>query len=117
VRVLIIDDEAMVARVTRKTLEKRGHEVLVATQPAEARQLWAEHAATLDLVICDIAMSQLRGPELIAQLAASGVMRPVLFITGYSDEAVHAELKHPVLSKPFTAAELLDAIQRALAMP
>ena len=38
----------------------------------------------------------------------------VLFITGYSDEVVHAELKHPVLTKPFSAALLCDAIRRAL---
>jgi DNA-binding LytR/AlgR family response regulator len=38
----------------------------------------------------------------------------VLFITGYSEEAVHAELHHPVLTKPFTAAELSAAIQAAV---
>ena len=56
-----------------------------------------------------------RHPELVAQLATTGVTPRVLFITGYSEEAVHSELKHPVLTKPFTAASLCEAIRRAVA--
>jgi signal transduction histidine kinase len=111
---LVIDDEAMVAHVTRRTLEKRGHVVRVATQPEEALAIWRERGTRIDLVICDVAMAHLRGPELVARLAAIGVTPRVLFITGYSEEAVHAGLTHPVLSKPFTAAALFEAIHQAV---
>ena len=111
---MVVDDDAKVAEVTRRILEKRGHSVRVTSQPEEALGMWAEHGTTTDLVICDVAMAQMRGPELIARLAASGVRPRVLFITGYSEEAAHAGLGHPVLPKPFTAATLMRAIDEVM---
>jgi two-component system, cell cycle sensor histidine kinase and response regulator CckA len=111
---LIIDDEAMIADVTRRILEKGGHTVRVATHPKDALAIWAEHGKTIDLVICDVVMTHMRGPELVARLAETAVRPRVLFITGYSEEAVHSELGHPVLAKPFTAAALWRAIGNAI---
>jgi PAS domain S-box-containing protein len=113
-QLLIVDDDTKVAEVTRRLLEGRGHAVRVATRPEQALQIWAEHGATLDLVICDVVMAQMRGPALVARMAAHGVSPRVLFITGYSEEAVHAELGHPVVTKPFTTDVLLAAVFGAL---
>jgi two-component system, cell cycle sensor histidine kinase and response regulator CckA len=113
-QILVIDDEAMIADVTRRMLEKRGHVVRVATQPQEALDIWAMHGATIDLVICDVVMRHMRGPALIARLSEGGVPPRVLFITGYSEEAVHSELGHPVLGKPFTTAALWRAVSDAI---
>ena len=113
-RLLVIDDEPMVADVTRRMLKARGHSVWVASAPNEVLALWAEHGPTIDLVICDVAMAQMRGPELVTRMAEGGVAPRVLFITGYSEEAAHAELKHPVLTKPFTSASLWRAINDAI---
>ena len=60
-------------------------------------------------------MAPLRGPQLVERLAEEGVAPRVLFITGYSEEAVRAELKHPVLAKPFSATALWSAIHSAVA--
>jgi two-component system, cell cycle sensor histidine kinase and response regulator CckA len=113
-RFLVIDDERMVADVTRRMLETSGHVVWVASAPEEALGLWGEHGAKIDLVICDVAMAHMRGPELIARMSEKRVPPRVLFITGYSDEAVHSELRHPVLPKPFTAAALRRAVSDAI---
>lgn len=86
----------------------------VATQPDEVLGIWAEHGRENDLVICNVVMRQQRVPELIARLSEIGPQPRVLLITGYSEEAVHSELGHPVLGKPFTAAELLGAIRDVL---
>jgi two-component system, cell cycle sensor histidine kinase and response regulator CckA len=107
---LVIDDEPMIANVTRRMLAARGHVVRIATQPEEALGIWTEHGATIDLVVCDIAMARMRGPELVLRLADGGVIPRVLFITGYSEEAIRSELGHPILAKPFTAAALWNAI-------
>jgi two-component system cell cycle sensor histidine kinase/response regulator CckA len=107
---LVVDDEPMVANVTQRLLEVRGHKVRVASEPQGALAIWAEHGQSIDLVVCDVAMAQMRGPELIARLSASGVTPRVLFITGYSEEATRSELGHPVLAKPFTATALWNAI-------
>jgi CheY-like chemotaxis protein len=114
-QLLIIDDETQVADVTRRMLQMSGHQVRVASRPDEALRIWAEHGSTIDLVICDVVMAHMRGPELVAALAQGGVTPRVLFITGYSEEAVRAELGHPVLAKPFSAAALLHAIADAAA--
>jgi len=114
-RLLVVDDEPMVADVTRRMLEKRGHVVRMASAPDEVLGLWVEQGAAIDLVICDVAMAQMRGPELVARMAERGPPPRVLFITGYSDEAVYSELPHPVLAKPFTAAALCRAVDDALA--
>jgi two-component system cell cycle sensor histidine kinase/response regulator CckA len=111
---LLVDDEPMIADVTRRMLERLGHKVRVTTKPQEALCIWAEHGPTIDLVICDVVMAQMRGPELVVRLRQGGSKPPVLFITGYSEEAVRSELGHPVLAKPFTVDTLLAAIEKAL---
>lgn len=108
---LIVDDEPMVADVTRRILERMGHTVQVSTRPEEVCTLWSEVGDSIDLVICDVAMAPLRGPDLIAQLSQSLNPPKVLYITGYSEEAIYSELTHPVLAKPFTASTLARAIQ------
>jgi two-component system cell cycle sensor histidine kinase/response regulator CckA len=107
---LVIDDEPMIATVTGRLLTSRGHQVRVVSDPKQALAIWAEHGEQIDLVICDVAMAEMRGPELIARLAESGVIPRVLFITGYSEEATRSALGHPVLAKPFTAAALWNAV-------
>jgi CheY-like chemotaxis protein len=113
-RLLVVDDEPMIANVTKLILETRGHLVWVANLPEDALGLWVEHGPTIDLVICDVAMAYMRGPELVARMSERGVPPRVLFITGYSEEAVHSELRHPVLGKPFTSAALWRAINDAI---
>jgi CheY-like chemotaxis protein len=100
--------------VTQRILQSRGHRVWVATQPEEAIKIWAENGSAIDLVICDVVMRELRGPELVARFAEMGPRPRVLLITGYSEEAVRSELGHPVLAKPFTGAGLLRAIRDVL---
>jgi PAS domain S-box-containing protein len=111
---LLVDDEAMVADVTRRMLERHGHKVMVATKPQDALTIWAEHAPQIDLVICDVVMAQMRGPALVARLGQTYKTPRVLFITGYSEEAVRSELNHPVLAKPFTLDSLMLALRAAL---
>jgi two-component system cell cycle sensor histidine kinase/response regulator CckA len=111
---LVIDDEPEIAAVTRRMLEGDGHRVHVASHPDDALRIWAQHGANIDLVICDVAMALVRGPALVARLAQQGRPPRVLFITGYSEEAAHAELQHAVLAKPYTAAALAAAIGEVL---
>jgi two-component system, cell cycle sensor histidine kinase and response regulator CckA len=111
-QLLVVDDEPMIANVTGRLLASRGHKVRIASDPKDALAIWAEHGKTIDLVICDVAMAQMRGPELIARLAEIGATPRVLFITGYSEEATRSALGHPVLAKPFTATALWDAVNQ-----
>jgi two-component system cell cycle sensor histidine kinase/response regulator CckA len=109
-QLLVIDDQTHVASVMQALLEGHGHSVRVAHRAQQALAIWAEHGAQIDLVVCDVAMADMRGPELVAAMAGHGVCPRVLFITGYSDEAMRAQLEHPVLAKPFTTKELIEAV-------
>jgi signal transduction histidine kinase len=110
-RILVVDDEPMIADVTRRMLEAKGHTVQIATRPDEVFEIWAEQRSAIDLVICDVVMRHMRGPELIMRLAEGGPAPRVLFITGYSEEAVRSTLAHPVLAKPFNASTLRRAVE------
>jgi len=112
---LIVDDEFKVAEVTRRMLLAQGHSVYMACTHQEAEIIWRQHGAAVDLLICDVVMPELGGPELVRYLATLGTEPRVLFISGYNEEATHAELGHPFLAKPFTAVSLAQAIEQALA--
>jgi PAS domain S-box-containing protein len=112
--VFLVEDDPMVASVVVRTLEAGGHRVVLAAGPSEALRLWREQPGAFDLVICDVVMAEMRGPELARKLADGLHATPVLFITGYSEEMVTDNLEHPVLGKPFSAAELNNAVARLL---
>jgi two-component system cell cycle sensor histidine kinase/response regulator CckA len=111
---LVVDDEPMIADVTRRMLEAKGHTVQTATKPDEVFEIWAQQRGAIDLVVCDVVMRHMRGPELITRLSEGGPAPRVLFITGYSEEAVSSTLAHPVLAKPFNAAALRRAVEDAM---
>lgn len=115
--VLIVDDDAHVATLIARIVRRRGCHAHVATSPVAALDLAASHP--IDLVISDVQMPGLRGPELLARLHTIGVDCPVLFISGDASLAtVEDSLTMPralFLPKPFTPDELSDAIWAALA--
>ena len=113
-RLLVVDDEVAVATVMGKLLRSAGYAVRAASSPDEALSTWREHGATIDLVLCDVALGTTRGPELVERMAAVGPAPRVLFITGYSEEAAQSRLGHPVLAKPFNLKALIAAISAAL---
>jgi two-component system cell cycle sensor histidine kinase/response regulator CckA len=111
--ILVVDDEDTVAEVTRRMLTSLGHTVQVATRIDDVRVIWQEWGSRLDLLICDVVMPEMKGPELVERLVGASTRPRVLFITGYSEETTR--LAHPVLGKPFTFSALTSAIEAALA--
>ena len=84
--------------------------VLVASGGAEALQMSQRHAGPIQLLLTDVVMPSMSGPELARQLAGQRPGTAVLYMTGYADEAHDGqavpEEESAVLSKPFTPAEL-----------
>lgn len=116
-RVLVVDDEPLVARVAVRML--RGDEVKVASGPAEALELC--RTDEFDVVLCDLSMPDGGGARLHAELSS---LRPALaarivFVTGgaSTDEAAGflARTRLPVLHKPYGRAELEAAIEAVVA--
>jgi PAS domain S-box-containing protein len=111
-QILVVEDEPLVAAVIARSLERNGHTVLLAQRPNEAIQLWSTHP-DIALVICDVSMAEMRGPELIQRLRQSGRQVPVLYVTGYSEGAEDAE-GDALLPKPFSPRELLRAVSELI---
>ena len=116
---LVAEDEASVRRPVRRILEAKGFTVLEAADGEEALAIAARHDGGIDLLLTDVVMPNLGGAELARRLRA---LRPgirVLFMTGYSAEAVatHGVLApdSSLLQKPFTAEELMRRVDEALA--
>ncbi|MDP9347876.1 MAG: PAS domain S-box protein [Gemmatimonadota bacterium] len=116
--VLLVEDEEGVRRVARKMLERSGFTVIEASDGEEALRLCAGREEVIDLVVTDVVMPGMGGGELVERLAA---LRPgirVLFMSGYTDEAVE---KHGTLvpgafyiQKPFAPEILVSKVVEML---
>lgn len=112
-RILIVEDEALVAMMLEDVVADLGHQV-VATAGQLTNALECARTLEIDLAILDLNLNGQRTHELAPILAARGV--PFVFATGYGAAGVDPAWSHvPVLQKPFQPRELEAAIARALA--
>jgi len=115
-RILVVDDEPKITALVDSILTRNGYQVLTADSSSEAFAIVSREP--VDLVVSDINMPGLRGPDLLAYLSARGIHPPVLFISGDLEvQNVEQALDVPraaFLPKPFTPAELLAAVAGSL---
>ena len=100
-------------------LEGRGYRVLHVTRPAQALQLWTTACNEVSLVICDLVLPGMNGRQLVERLRETRPALPVLFVSGYPDEATEPTAglgpSAAFLSKPFDLSELEVRIADLLA--
>jgi nitrogen-specific signal transduction histidine kinase/CheY-like chemotaxis protein len=117
--ILLVDDQEMVREMTRAVLDQEGYDVMVAASGEEAVRVCESFTGTIDLVIADVVMPGLSGPETIARVRASRPGTRVIFVSGYTADALGD--RHPLgsgtrfLQKPFKPDDLTDAVRTALA--
>lgn len=123
---LVVEDEEALRSLLCSFLASRGHEVLVAPSAAAAVELARTHASPIDLVLSDVVMPGLTGPEVVSGVRLSHPEAAVLYMSGYSGNALDqqgvAELGAQCLQKPFPLEELARRVQelvqdRRLAVP
>jgi DNA-binding NtrC family response regulator len=118
--ILIVEDDQAVMRATAATLRKGGYTVLTASNGDEACRLVQPKADGIDLVLSDVVMPHLSGPEFAEYLASIRPDIPVIFMTGYSDHPVNSEnghswiANHRAIMKPFRPRDLLSTIREVL---
>jgi CheY-like chemotaxis protein len=115
--ILIIEDNASARIALEALLDALGYKVLVAGDGAEALAVFGEHADAVDLVMSDMILPQLGGPEVCAKLRESKPHLPCVIMSGYpledeSDRLRRLGITH-WLQKPFNMRQL-DALLRTL---
>jgi signal transduction histidine kinase/DNA-binding LacI/PurR family transcriptional regulator/CheY-like chemotaxis protein len=110
--VLLVEDDAQVRIMTRRSLETAGYAVIEASDGQEALQLATAHRSTIDLVLTDVVMPKMGGPELVRLLRSTGAAPAVIYMSGYTtDEVLDDEV---LITKPYVESELLERIREAL---
>jgi CheY-like chemotaxis protein len=119
--VLLVEDERAVRGIAHRILERAGYTVLAAEDGPGALELVREYAGPIDLLLTDVVMPRLSGKELAERLTAERPELRVVYMTGYTDDAiVHHGVGAEgvaVVGKPFTPAALLQALAAALGAP
>jgi CheY-like chemotaxis protein len=119
VRILIIDDEILVARLLADAVSSQGHEVTVATDGEEGLALLRRIRP--DALFLDVKLGELSGIEILRQIRRSDTQLPVILITGNAladqlDEARRLGVTE-IVEKPFLLTQLDGALERSIATP
>jgi two-component system cell cycle sensor histidine kinase/response regulator CckA len=114
--IMVVEDDEGVRELVRLMLEANGYEVLTARDADEAERLCTSRV--IDLLLTDVVMPEVSGSQLAERLGALAPDMRILFMSGYSDEAVvrHGELTEAAafLEKPFTERALASKVREVL---
>jgi two-component system cell cycle sensor histidine kinase/response regulator CckA len=116
--ILLVEDEAVVRDLVCEILRESGYDVLSAPSGADAMKMTSNHKKPIDLLITDVVMPEMSGPELANTLRrARGEMR-VLYMSGYTDDAVLVRQGLPencaFIRKPYTPLQFLHKVRETL---
>ncbi|MBY0489284.1 MAG: response regulator [Gemmatimonadaceae bacterium] len=116
--ILLAEDEDAVRAVTMAALERRGYRVLAAPDGETALAISNAFPGVIDLLITDVVMPGMNGRELAERLERTRPGLPVVFVSGYTDDAVLLQGistdARTLLPKPFTSFEIAQRVRAAL---
>jgi CheY-like chemotaxis protein len=119
--VLVAEDDEQVRAVVRRVLARAGYQVLEARSGGEALAIAERHLESIDLLVTDVVMPEMGGPELAAALKGRRPSLRLLYMSGYTDDSV---LRHGILEgdvafiqKPLTPDLLLRKVRETLDTP
>lgn len=117
--VLVVEDDAAVREVLRRALERAGCDVLAAANGHEALTVSDRHPGAIDVLVTDVVMPLMGGPQLALKLKGKRPQIQVLYMSGYPPEVLR---RHGVrgsgrefMAKPLSCAELVARVSDALA--
>ena len=116
--VLVAEDDPSVRRLVGHILSPKGYQVLAAQSVDDAVRIVQNHPGPIDVLLSDIIMPGMNGPELYTRLATARPKMKVIFMSGYSDETASRcgalDPGRHFLQKPFSPHNLLVKIAQAL---
>jgi two-component system cell cycle sensor histidine kinase/response regulator CckA len=120
--ILLAEDEPTVRRILRNILTREGHAILEAENGRIGVDLATQFDGAIDLVVSDVLMPELGGPDMLRELRRTRPALRVLFISGYtdlqslSDDGIGAD-RMRYLPKPFSTEQFMEAVRGALRAP
>lgn len=119
--ILVVEDESALGEIVRECLEAGGYTVLQALDGLAALELSKGHPGPIHLLVTDVVMPGLNGSELARRLTAQRPELKVLYMSGYTDDAVALygvlTADMPLLEKPFTGSGLARRVREVLDRP
>jgi CheY-like chemotaxis protein len=116
--ILIVEDDPAVRGLVDEALRLKGYEVLVARHGIEALLAGAKHLGPIHLLLTDVVMPQMSGPEVAEQLAIARPAMKVMYMSGYPDHPIFSKggVKEGTtfLQKPFTVEALTQKVREVL---
>jgi DNA-binding response OmpR family regulator len=114
--ILLVEDDEPVRELIGRALRANGFEVVAAASGEEALDL--EHHRHVDVLLSDVMLPHQNGFEVANQIHARSPRIPIVFMSGYYDQAVaeaaHLDISSTILQKPFAMADLLEHLRAAL---
>ncbi|HEX3274156.1 MAG TPA: response regulator [Gemmatimonadales bacterium] len=119
--VLLVDDQEGVRALLRRELTRRGHQVLEAADGSDALHLVRRRNGAVDVIVSDVVMPVMNGPELAAHIGVEFPDVPVILMSAFTPAGVArvglSERLVPVLQKPFEPSHLAELVALALQHP
>jgi two-component system cell cycle sensor histidine kinase/response regulator CckA len=119
--VLFVEDEVALRNLMHRVLAKGGYTVLAAGDGLEALALVEGHPGRIDLVVTDVVMPRMSGPELATRLRSRDPGIRLLYVSGYTADQLHSQTDlgedATLLAKPFTSDGLLRKVREVLDRP
>jgi two-component system, cell cycle sensor histidine kinase and response regulator CckA len=116
--VLLVEDDDTVRALTREILTRKGLKVIEARSPEQAISISKRPSFQFDLLLTDVVMPEMSGPELAEKLQENWPRLNVLFMTGYADPSLFPGGSRPtaisLLQKPFSEDSLIQSVERAM---
>jgi len=116
--ILLVEDDDIMRSLTRQMLQEHGYTVFEANDGKSALEWVASHPGPIDLLLTDVIMRRMGGPELVERLNLSHPALKVVYMSGYTGELIAERevLKRGItlLEKPFTRTALLNTIHTTL---
>ena len=116
--ILVVDDDDLVRRSIAKILERNGYRVVAASGSVEAMNVAREQGERIGLIILDVLMPGVTGPELGRRLYDLNLSAKLLFVSGFAPESIPLEDTHVaaemLLQKPFSQTALLERVRQLM---
>ncbi|MCB9058379.1 MAG: PAS domain S-box protein [Calditrichae bacterium] len=116
--ILLVEDDIGVMKITKRTLEGYGYNVLTATNGEEGLRVFSDHKQYIDLLLSDVIMPLMGGSEMAKQIKEINPSLKVIFFSGYTDDSIvnHGVLDEGVefIQKPYSYLELAQRVRSVL---